>query len=221
MTLLEMVQSILDSLDSDDVNSIDETEESLQVVGMIKDTLYALLSDKEWPHLHKTCKLLSVGSTSRPTELQIPESVSTITDVRYDITETGDSDTTYRTLTYLDPADFLDRSLRLSSSATTTETVTLSSGTILFVENDKMPQYWTSFDDEFLVLDSFDNTEESTVQGSKTIIMCTEIPTWTPSDTFVPDIPINMFPLFLAESCLLYTSPSPRDATLSRMPSSA
>ena len=25
----------------------------------------------------------------------------------------------------------------------------------------------------------------------------------------------------LAESCLLYTSPSPRDATLSRMPSSA
>ena len=27
--------------------------------------------------------------------------------------------------------------------------------------------------------------------------------------------------LYLAESCLLYTSPSPRDATLSRMPSSA
>ena len=27
--------------------------------------------------------------------------------------------------------------------------------------------------------------------------------------------------LILAEACLLYTSPSPRDATLSRMPSSA
>ena len=30
-----------------------------------------------------------------------------------------------------------------------------------------------------------------------------------------------LFSLFLAYSCLLYTSPSPRDATLSRMPSSA
>ena len=29
------------------------------------------------------------------------------------------------------------------------------------------------------------------------------------------------YPIGLSESCLLYTSPSPRDATLSRMPSSA
>ena len=32
---------------------------------------------------------------------------------------------------------------------------------------------------------------------------------------------INLRPFTLAEVCLLYTSPSPRDATLSRMPSSA
>ena len=31
----------------------------------------------------------------------------------------------------------------------------------------------------------------------------------------------NPVPHFPARSCLLYTSPSPRDATLSRMPSSA
>ena len=30
-----------------------------------------------------------------------------------------------------------------------------------------------------------------------------------------------VFPMFRANTCLLYTSPSPRDATLSRMPSSA
>ena len=33
-----------------------------------------------------------------------------------------------------------------------------------------------------------------------------------------PDAPHR---IFLYETCLLYTSPSPRDATLSRMPSSA
>ena len=31
----------------------------------------------------------------------------------------------------------------------------------------------------------------------------------------------HIFPVDLFEACLLYTSPSPRDATLSRMPSSA
>ena len=31
----------------------------------------------------------------------------------------------------------------------------------------------------------------------------------------------NTLPKWLLEACLLYTSPSPRDATLSRMPSSA
>ena len=30
-----------------------------------------------------------------------------------------------------------------------------------------------------------------------------------------------VFPMFRCNTCLLYTSPSPRDATLSRMPSSA
>ena len=35
------------------------------------------------------------------------------------------------------------------------------------------------------------------------------------------DLTINYSPVFSFASCLLYTSPSPRDATLSRMPSSA
>ena len=34
-----------------------------------------------------------------------------------------------------------------------------------------------------------------------------------------PELPVNIYELGLI--CLLYTSPSPRDATLSRMPSSA
>ena len=36
-----------------------------------------------------------------------------------------------------------------------------------------------------------------------------------------PDTNSNIYPWIYALTCLLYTSPSPRDATLSRMPSSA
>ena len=36
-----------------------------------------------------------------------------------------------------------------------------------------------------------------------------------------PEIPVNIYDLGLIYDCLLYTSPSPRDRTRSRMPSSA
>ena len=36
-----------------------------------------------------------------------------------------------------------------------------------------------------------------------------------------PDVGFLGFPIADAQACLIYTSPSPRDATLSRMPSSA
>ena len=41
-----------------------------------------------------------------------------------------------------------------------------------------------------------------------------DIPSFRPGDTVVVSVKVR-------EGCLLYTSPSPRDATLSRMPSSA
>ena len=39
--------------------------------------------------------------------------------------------------------------------------------------------------------------------------------------TSVPILSVSLTPHQFQETCLLYTSPSPRDATLSRMPSSA
>ena len=36
-----------------------------------------------------------------------------------------------------------------------------------------------------------------------------------------PPVTTSQAPTILSDTCLLYTSPSPRDATLSRMPSSA
>ena len=40
LTVLDMTQKILSSMDSDDVNSISDTEESLQVVDIIEDTYH-------------------------------------------------------------------------------------------------------------------------------------------------------------------------------------
>ena len=46
--------------------------------------------------------------------------------------------------------------------------------------------------------------------------------TWAPvSDALVGPIIVNLLPILVAYTCLLYTSPSPRDLSTSRMPSSA
>jgi hypothetical protein len=44
MTLLEMTQSILSAMDSDPVDSIDETVESIQVADIVKESFTNLLS---------------------------------------------------------------------------------------------------------------------------------------------------------------------------------
>ena len=67
------------------------------------------------------------------------------------------------------------------------------------------------------------NLEEVRTRGGQLFVMTEEDTDITPVDGLtlvkIPGCPDPVKPLLL--TCLLYTSPSPRDATLSRMPSSA
>ena len=58
MTLLEMVQDILNDIDSDPVNSIDDTEESVQIAQIIKTSYFALSTNRNWPHQKKLIQQL-------------------------------------------------------------------------------------------------------------------------------------------------------------------
>ena len=51
--------------------------------------------------------------------------------------------------------------------------------------------------------------------------VCDECGHWPQPSLAVDAVAIRGSEVLLIRSCLLYTSPSPRDATLSRMPSSA
>lgn len=201
LTLLDMVQTILTSMDSDDVNTISQTEESLQVVDMIEATLFELYSQREWPHLKNTCQLESLADVNFPTTLKLPDLVGSIDCFKYDITEAADTNKKYRDLKWLEPCDFVDMTLERNTSDTDVDIVNVKNGnTPIWIKNDVMPTWWTSFDDEHATLDSYDKNEESTVQGVNTIVHCVTSPSFTASDTFVPDLPEKAFPLLLAES---------------------
>lgn len=207
LTLLSMVQKILSSMDSDDVNDIADTEEALQVVDIIEDTYNFLMVQLDPPHLKQTCKMLNGGDATRPTNLIIPDEVSEISKLKYEITDTDDTNRVFRDLIYCEPQDFVDKLLVRDSSAVEVQESTSPNGTPLFLFNERPPTFWTSFDDELIVADAYDNTESITLLGSKTIVLCKVIPDFTKANSFVADLPEKYFPVFLAESrraCHLY-----------------
>ena len=194
-------------MDSDDVNSISDTEEALQVVDIIEDTYNYLMIQLDPPHLHQVCQLTNVGDILLPTDLIIPSNVSDIQTIKYEITETGETNRSFRDLKYLEPQAFVDKLLVRSSGDPEVQEVVTDNGTPLFLFNDRFPTWWTSFDDETITADAYDNTESTTLIGLKTMVLCTVIPPFTKSNTFIADLPEKAFPLFLSESrraCHLY-----------------
>lgn len=208
MTLLELTQSCLSAMNSDDVNSITDTEEALQVSAIIEDTHNELMTRSDWNHLKLPIPLLSLADSDYPTTLQLPSTVVDISMVRYNCkTSVFDADN-FKKLTYKDPNDFLDSVLSRSSTASNVESKTVKGSTApIYVLNDSPPSFWTSFDEEYLTFDAYVADVENTLQGAKSIVYATQLPSFTMDDTFVPNLPATMFPQFLAEckkACFFY-----------------
>lgn len=71
MTLLEIVQDILNDMSSDKVNSIDDTEESEQVAQIVATTYRLMVSARNWPQNRKLINLIASGTTDRPTHMSL------------------------------------------------------------------------------------------------------------------------------------------------------
>lgn len=208
MTLLELTQSCLSAMNSDDVNSISDTEEAVQVASIIEDTHNELMTRDDWNHLKLPIPLLSLADSNYPTTLQLPEAVINISMVRYNCKSSVNDADCFRKLTYKDPNDFLDMVLARSSTASHVASKTVKGSTTpLYVTTNHPPSFWTSFDEEYITFDSYDSVLESTLQGEKSIVYAAQLPSFTMVDTFIPNMPAKMFPQFLAEckkACFFY-----------------
>jgi hypothetical protein len=208
-TLLDMVQSVLSDLNEDLVNSIDDTGTSDQVARIVKETYFHLHDSRIWPHTQKLMTLVSSADSNFPTHMKLPDSVALVNDVRYNtkdqITDADGLDN-YTSITYITPEEMLDRMQQLNPSNAEVVTVTdapdveSTAGIKYFIRNDKDPEYWTSFDDEWLVFDSYDVSFDDTLQSQKSLVLADVDPAWTHSDTFIPDLPAKAFSLLLEES---------------------
>jgi hypothetical protein len=182
LTLLEMTQRILSSMDSDSVNSIDDTIESLQVADIIKECYEDLITQRDWPFLRQLTALTALADTTQPSTMRLPENMNKALWIRYD----------RKAVTYMPPEDFQAMIDGREEQADVVD----ADGIIL----NRDPLYWTSFDDDYIVFDSYDSTVESTLQASKAKVYGVVSPTWTVSDDFVPTLPAKMFPTLLADA---------------------
>lgn len=198
-TLLEMVQSIMNDMDADEVTSILDTFESEQVASIIRDTYFVLIDSRNWPHLKQFVTMTETDANT-PTHITVPDEVKELIDLRYDMAKNGETRRKYKKLVYQYPDKFLDHTNQRNNDNDNIQLVTDPSGAELLIRNDVRPQYWTSFDDQTIVTDAFDSDVDTFLQASKTQCYAYVTPVWTHEDAFIPDLPEEAFTGLVEES---------------------
>lgn len=199
-SLLDMVQDIMSDMSSDEVNSISDSVESLQVAQIIKSTYFNIIDGRDWPHLYEMFQLEASGDSLKPTHMRLPENIIDVEWIKYNIRDSATSKEVLKEVTYKSPREFM--SLLDARDSTAAYVTQVADPTLieLNIYNDRHPTYYTSFDNEYIILDAWESTLESTLQASKSQAYGKVYPSWDMSDSFVPDLPIQSFSFLLNEA---------------------
>jgi len=203
MTLLEMTQEILSAMNSDEVNSISDTVESLQVAHEIRNTFRELYSNRDIAEFEGLVNLQAVGDASLPNRLVLPDNVLHIKWIQYrDFRTTTANKFNY--VDYLPPEEFVRRIVEMDIGSTTpyVDVPLLSTSPVTYaIKANSRPHFYTILDgDTTLVFDSFDEDYESYLSSSNAIAWAVQSRDFDLEDDFIPPIDANLFPHFLAEA---------------------
>lgn len=201
-TLLELVQQILYSMDGDAVNSISDTDESNAIANIVKECYYDLVGQLDFPE-HYDFFQLDATSVATPAVMTRPSDAVTVQWVKYDESTSTDTDKKYRDIQYLPTNEFVSMVHALNSEGDDVDQYTFTTNSQTFYlkcKNNMAPSYYTSFDDDQILFDSYDSDEDSNLQASKTMCYGLVAPTFTLSDTFTPDLDHTQFAALLNEA---------------------
>jgi len=202
MTLLELVQSIMNDMVSDSVVSINDTPEALSIASIIRDTYYQLITNQVIPEHQALVQLTSAGSAK--VFMKMPDTIIKLAWIKYNKIKAGETDNVFGNVIYKKPFEFMQLLLGRKSGDPNVVTATdpTSSITLDMFQSNAAPSYWTTFDDEYICFDSYDVAVDPVgLVSSKTLCWASLTPTpWSMTDSFVPDIDDNVFPLLLAEA---------------------
>jgi len=227
MTLLDMTQSILSSLNSDEVNSISDTSESMQIARLIQNKYYDILVRSALPEQTVLLQLDASTDETKPVLMFVPAGVMRIDWIKYfnsstsathteqdfehdlntdliHVDSTGDPiPVGYKYVTGLPVDQFLDMINRFNPNAAEVDAFTFTEGGLNFTfyyKTNAQPQYYTIIENKYVVFDKFDNTVDTTLQASKTMVYGLKVTPFVLTDTFIPDLDEDKFPLLVNEA---------------------
>lgn len=226
-----MTQSILSSLGSDEVNSVSDSPESLQVANIIKNKYYDIVSRADLPEHNQLFQLSPSLDNTQPVLMFIPEGIGRVEYVKYfdsnvldgnepntsshdineDIEDTSGSSMTaapgYRYVNMISIKQFLEMVNRFNPTDDNVGTFTFSDTSNAFngdftfyYKTDATPTWCCILSNYYVIFDSYDVTQDSTLQGSKTMCFGQVVPTFSLVDSFIPDLDSQQFPLLLNEA---------------------
>lgn len=198
-SLIDYVQTIMDDMGSDSVNSFADSLESQRVASILRRTYFDMAAELDLPTREELFVLTALGDTSRPTHMRIPDNIRKVNWIQYDMKVDGaDTQIRYRDVDYMEPDVFFRMVSGRNSNDATVDVVEDPTNIRLLIENNGNPRFWTSFDGEFIVFDRYDNNVSNTIEVSKVACHGLVEGTWVHQDTAIPDIPEHMEATFLA-----------------------
>lgn len=194
--LLKLTQDILGELVSDEVNSINDTPEAMVVAQIIRRVYLDISQEMDLPGERTVIALQPYSDPDFPTYLKIPELVSSVMWLKYDVRLATTANKAYTEICRMEPDQFVTYiSGRPSTDTAHYKVVMYSPDVPLIVGTKAAPQYWTSFDDQTLVFDSYNSVVDSTLQASKSMAYVERTADMVLADTSIPPLPENLFPL--------------------------
>lgn len=196
-----MTQRILESMESDEVNTISDTSESQAVANIIKESYYDIIGHLDPHETHGIFKLDASGDNTKPVLMTIPSNVSNVDWIKYNKNTLVDP--RYELLRPVTHEEFFAFTKAYTVSDTNVETmdVVINGETITFkFYNDRHPQFYTVFDEQTLVFNGYDSEIETTLTESRSLGEGSLIPTFTMEDNFIPDLDPRQFQLLLNDA---------------------
>lgn len=200
-TLLQIIQDILSDADSEPINTISGSLEGEQCAAIIENVFYDIAT-REAPEHKELIKLVPASDSEYPVHFYFPENVTDIEKIWYDNTKALTGTGQYKEVCWIEPLEFLERSDDLSSTTTNVSSFTdKNGGTKVFYQTNKFPEYWTSFDDYWVVMDSIHSTYDDTLQSSKVRAYGRKYPVFDRfDDGYIPDIDAEYHAYLINES---------------------
>lgn len=228
-TLLAMTQDILSEMSADEVNSISDTTESMQVATIIKNKYFDITARGQMPEHETLFQLDPSNDDTKPVLMYVPSGVSVLKWLKYfdtnpddseqesqfgsfahdlnvDLVESPDIDVLtplYKYVTILPVEQFLDMTNRNNLTNSDVGSFVFNENGknfTFYYRNDIQPKFCTILENYYVIFDSFDKTQDSTLQASKTMCWGQKVPPFLMEDTFIPDLDDQQFPLLMNEA---------------------